>query len=401
VTFLPGGPASQIINLHFDANRSPDLDRVIRVTLTDITNAMPDRLDGFITIVDDDLPDLTIADVTVSETRSSVRVVISSTQSSPKPMTVRYTTTGGSATAGSDFTATTGVATFNRTASGYFVDIPILPDSTAEGDETFSLVLSDATNARIRRSAATVIILDDETPVLPSIVAASVTVSENVDTIARFRVGLSFPSTREVRFRAVTGSGTATSGADFVPLDRMFVIPAGATDIFVDVTLLNDVEYERPETFALTLSEAVEATIATPALNATIFDSDFLPDDPNAVTVAAENIQLPEGNAGSTPARFTVRLSRAASAAVTVAYSTADGSAVAPADYTPVAGTLTFAPGETVKTVDVLVNGDIEYESDERFTLVMIANTTGKVTSATCRIIDGDPPVDRRRSAGH
>jgi hypothetical protein len=85
-----------------------------------------------------------------------------------------------------------------------------------------------------------------------------------------------------------------------------------------------------------------------------------------------------------------------------VAYATADGSAVAPTDYLAAAGTLTFAAGETEKTVDIPVIGDREYEADETFTLVL-GNPTNAVidpAAATCRVLDDEPPPVHRRSAG-
>ena len=66
---------------------------------------------------------------------------------------------------------------------------------------------------------------------------------------------------------------------------------------------------------------------------------------------------------------FAVTLSRAASGPVTVDYATADGTAVAGADYTAASGTLTFAPGETAKTVSVALLDDAIDEGKETFTL--------------------------------
>ena len=66
---------------------------------------------------------------------------------------------------------------------------------------------------------------------------------------------------------------------------------------------------------------------------------------------------------------FAVTLSRAASGTVEVAYATADGTATAGEDYTRSGGTLSFAPGETEKTVSVPVLDDAIDEGEETFTL--------------------------------
>ena len=74
---------------------------------------------------------------------------------------------------------------------------------------------------------------------------------------------------------------------------------------------------------------------------------------------------------GEGPVTFTVRLSEAAVDPVEVDYATADGTATAPADYTATSGTLTFAPGETSKTVSVPVLDDAIDEGTETFTLTL------------------------------
>ena len=73
---------------------------------------------------------------------------------------------------------------------------------------------------------------------------------------------------------------------------------------------------------------------------------------------------------------FTVTLDEAASGTVTVDYATADGSAEAGDDYTAASGTLSFAAGETSKTISVAIDDDIDNESDETFT-VTLSNASG------------------------
>src|SRR3954452_12484938 len=74
-----------------------------------------------------------------------------------------------------------------------------------------------------------------------------------------------------------------------------------------------------------------------------------------------------EGNTGSRAATFTVTLSAASTLSVTVAYATGNGTATAGSDYRAASGTLTFAPGETIKTITILVNGDRIGEPNETF----------------------------------
>ncbi len=106
------------------------------------------------------------------------------------------------------------------------------------------------------------------------------------------------------------------------------------------------------------------------------------PNDGNWTTiplpaVSIANASVVEGHQGTRSANFTVSLSAASSRAITVAYSVFNGTAWAGSDYTgQLSGTLTFTPGETTKTIVVLVNGDAAFESDETF-FVNLTNPAG------------------------
>ena len=113
--------------------------------------------------------------------------------------------------------------------------------------------------------------------------------------------------------------------------------------------------------------------------------------EPLALSVA--DAEGHEG-AGATVA-FAVMLSRAASAPVTVDYATADGTAMAGADYTESSGRLTFTPGETAKTVSVPIIDDTVDDSGETFTLVL-SNASGAVLAdaeATGTILNTESPA--------
>ena len=90
---------------------------------------------------------------------------------------------------------------------------------------------------------------------------------------------------------------------------------------------------------------------------------------------------------------FTVTLAPASPAAVTVDYATADGSATAGEDYTAASGTLTFAPGETSKTVAVPVLDDAIDEGEETFTLALSAASGATIADAEAvgTIANSDP----------
>jgi hypothetical protein len=112
-------------------------------------------------------------------------------------------------------------------------------------------------------------------------------------------------------------------------------------------------------------------------------------------TLSVTDASIAEGNEGARSVSFTVTLSAPYDVPVTVNYATADGTATAGSDYQAASGTLTFAPGETSKTVAVAVIGDRVFEANETF----FVNLSG-ATNATLAdgqgigtIMDDEPRV--------
>ena len=101
-----------------------------------------------------------------------------------------------------------------------------------------------------------------------------------------------------------------------------------------------------------------------------------------------------EGNTGTVNATFTVTLSAASTATVTVHYATADGTATAGSDYTAASGTVTIPAGQTSATITVAVNGDRLAEPTETFAVNLSA-----ATNATIADGQGDRHHPRQRAA--
>lgn len=109
-----------------------------------------------------------------------------------------------------------------------------------------------------------------------------------------------------------------------------------------------------------------------------------------ALTITA--VEVAEGDAGSTQATVTVTADPVPTAPISVAYATADGTATAGEDYTPAAGTLAFAVGQTTRTFTVGVTGDRRVEADETVALVLsdAVNATTPATPGALTIADDD-----------
>jgi hypothetical protein len=115
-----------------------------------------------------------------------------------------------------------------------------------------------------------------------------------------------------------------------------------------------------------------------------------------AVGISIGGGSVAEGNSGTTSLLFTVTLAAAATAPVTVDYATANGTATAGSDYTGLSGTLSFAPGETVKTIAIAVTGDTMFEANETFAVNLSgasANARLQTASATGTIVNDDQQV--------
>ena len=117
---------------------------------------------------------------------------------------------------------------------------------------------------------------------------------------------------------------------------------------------------------------------------------------PGPARIRVEDARAKEGKDASLD--FAVTLSRAASGPVSVDYATADGTAAAGADYTAASGTLTFAAGETAKTVSVALLDDAIDEGKETFTLEL-SNPRGAFLRAMHReakgVIKNDDPLQQ------
>lgn len=90
--------------------------------------------------------------------------------------------------------------------------------------------------------------------------------------------------------------------------------------------------------------------------------------------ISVSDFKGKEGNKGISLFVFTVTVSNTSALPVTVNFATAPGTAIPGSlcnDDVSTAGTLTFAPGETIKTITVQINGDREKESDETFSAIL------------------------------
>ncbi|MGY3469099.1 hypothetical protein ACVW0I_005970 [Bradyrhizobium sp. LM6.11] len=127
-----------------------------------------------VTIIDDDSPaSIAMADVAVSVAESTPTAAITLLRSGNvnQAATVGFTTSNGSALAGSDYTTSSGTVTFAAGQVSQTISVPIVNDTTPENDETFTVTLSNPTGATLGPQATTTVkILDNDNPALGNLV---------------------------------------------------------------------------------------------------------------------------------------------------------------------------------------------------------------------------------------
>ena len=158
--------------------------------------------------------------------------------------------------------------------------------------------------------------------------------------------------------------------------------------------IVGDIIPEGDEFFTLT------ATAVSPSYLGYVYSTGGLitikdDDQARASQLHVEGVSVLEGNQGTTTAEVRVVLEPASTSTVTVSYQSKDGTALAGQDYSAVSGTLTFAPGETLKTVPIDIYGDTLPESDETFSLVLSKPVMALLgaSSAEVTIANDDGPV--------
>lgn len=114
---------------------------------------------------------------------------------------------------------------------------------------------------------------------------------------------------------------------------------------------------------------------------------------PVTSSLSVDDVDIPEGDTGSTNGVITVSLSSVSNRTVTVGYYLSGQTAIAGVDFQPQVGMLTFAPGVTTQTVNVSILGDILDEFDEtlRIYLANPLNATISDGQGVCTIVDNDP----------
>ncbi len=185
------------------------------------------------------------------------------------------------------------------------------------------------------------------------------------------------------------GTGAAVPGVDYTTVSDTLSFPAGVTSQTFNVTTLNNAIADGQKALGLELSNPVGSTLGEPYTSTlTIFDDETL-------TVRFQNAEYTV-NEGDGTATIELTLSPASIAPVTVNFSTADGTATAPEDYTAVTSQeVKFEAGDTTQSATVSIVNDSLNELNETVSLILDSQNPADVvianSPATLVILDNDP----------
>jgi hypothetical protein len=376
VTFQPGD-LSKAVTVRILGDTLSEANETVKVNISaDTSKVSITTGTGTGTILDNDpLPDLTMSDASVIEGNAgTVNAIFAVTLSTiaGRDITVHYAAADGTGLyaatgADGDYVATSGTLTIPAGQTAGAITVPVNGETKDEYDETFAVNLSAPTNATIAKAAGLATILNDDTPPSLSINDRAMAEGNSGSTSFPFVVTLSAASAKIITVQYATASGTAAADTDYTAATGTLTFNPGQTTQPVTVAVNGDTIFEADESFVVNLSAPTNATVADSQGLGTILNDDM--------TLWINDVQVTEGDAGTVNATFTVSLSQASGKPITVVWGTVGEEATAPADYTSAGGTLTFAPGETTKTVTVAVNGDLLAEDNETFN-VFLSNAT-------------------------
>ncbi|MYB34593.1 MAG: hypothetical protein F4X92_05635, partial [Gammaproteobacteria bacterium] len=331
--------------------------------------------DATLTIQDNDLPEMSIDEPSVIEGANgkNTELIFTATLSTShsETVTVKYRDfRTGTATSGTDYAPLrSGTLTFAPGDTSKTIAVTVADDDIDEPNETVAVELTDAINATfpnnaIRLNARGTIIDDEATPTVKLKLTPSAIEEGDATTVT---ASTDIASSEELLLTVWADPVAPAVARDLSGLSngRILTISAGETESTGTVMITAvDNNVQADDKFATVRATARGGLGVVNPENVKL----LIWDDEGQPRLLIDSPSVAEGaKNGTATLTFTVTLSAQSSEPVTVAYADAgSGSATSGTDYAALtAGTLTFAPGETSKTIDVTVNGDDIDEENE------------------------------------
>ncbi len=291
---IPAGNTTGTITVNPTVDATIEADETVTLTLgagAGYTVGVPNSATG--TILNDDLPNLTINDVTVNEGNAGITnftfTVSLSAPAGPGGVSFNIATANATATAGVDYVAQSLTGqTIPAGSSTYTFTVLVNGDLLNEPTETFFVNVTGVTNAIVVDGQGVGTITNDDP--LPSLSIDDVAVVEgNAGTVnAVFTVTLNAASGQTVTVNYATADGTAVQPADYTNTSGTLTFTPGQITRTITVPVVGETVPEANETFFVNLSGATNATIADNQGVGTITNDD--------VPVTVSPASLPNGS---------------------------------------------------------------------------------------------------------
>jgi hypothetical protein len=376
------GESVKVVTVALNNDAAPEANETVGVFLSNVSAGAIGRATASATILDDDQPVWSVASVgAASEGSGALVYIVTRTGDSSVAATIQFATAGGTAAAGSDYTAVNQTLAFAAGETAKVVTVAINNDTALEANETVLGVISNASTGTLATATAGATILDDDQS-LWGISTTGIDRSENGFAVL-YTVTRTGDSSTAATLIGFTAGGTATGGSDFGNSAASITFAAGETTQVVRVNLTNDALAEGDETLVAGISRASVGTIVTATASVTLLDDDL------SVWKVTSG-----GDAGESAGVLTFTVSRSGpySTAQTIQFATVGGTAAAGTDYTAAYQTLSFAAGENSKTVTIAIGGDSLAEGNETVVAAISGASSGVIgtASATGTILDDD-----------
>ncbi|MGB3190734.1 MAG: Calx-beta domain-containing protein [Limnoraphis sp.] len=198
-----------------------------------------------------------VANIDVNENATTATITVNRTGGTDGIVTVNYATNDNTAIAGNDYTTTSGTLTFADTETTQSLTVPILEDTTVEGNELFDLVLSNITGGATLGTATSSVNIVDNDVLMPGTInfsAATFSVNEDGTPITEITVTRTGGSQGAVSVNLTQTNGSATSPADYTNAPIIVNFADGdSTAKTVAIPIINDTTFEPTETLNLVL----------------------------------------------------------------------------------------------------------------------------------------------------
>jgi azurin len=341
-----------------------------------------------VTILDNDSTfEFSTNAVSVAETAGAVTLTVVRSGGLIGAATVRYATTNDSATAGSDYTARSGILSFRAAETNKLVTITVANDIANETNEVFNIFLSSpAGEATLGANNPVAVTITDNDSLL-AFDTNAVTVAENAGTatLTVNRTG-TLTGTNTIAYTIIPGTAgtsdyTATSGVlTFVP---------NATNATITISITEDSVIETNESFTVRLSSPTGGALLSGTNTARI----TITEDDAGLAFSGASYSVSEVG---TNVSLTVVQTGNLDISASVDYAMSDTGAVDGADYTGTNVTLDFGPGTNSLTITIPVLDDSTIESNETFR-VSLTNVTGAIlltrSNAVVTILEDDSSI--------